>query len=162
MEIWDGYNEKEELIGLDLIRGEVIPRGVYHLVVEVLIQHVDGDYLLMQRDFNKAGWPGLYEASAGGSALKGEKPEQAIMREAFEETGVALTSLKLINKQIKHPTIFYSYLSVVDCSKDSVRFQEGETIAYKWLNQQDFVKFMSSEACIPTARERLVLYLSEI
>lgn len=53
LERWDGYNEKEELLGIDLIRGEEIPQSVYHLIVEVLIQHVDGDYLLMQRDFAK-------------------------------------------------------------------------------------------------------------
>jgi len=162
LEIWDGYNEKEELLGLDLIRGEEIPKGVYHLVVEVLIRHLDGDYLLMQRDFNKDGWSGFYEASAGGSALKGESAELAIMREAFEETGIEPRNLKLINKQITHPIIFYSYLSIVDCDKESVILQEGETIEYKWLNQKDFMKFMTSEECIATQRDRLLPHLNPI
>ena len=162
LEVWDGYNEKEELIGVDLIRGEEIPKGVYHLVVEVLIKHVDGDYLLMQRDFNKVGWPGCYEATAGGAALKGETAEQAILREAFEETGIKVENLTLINKQIGHSFIFYSYLSVVDCDKNSVKLQEGETIAYKWVNQKDFMAFMNADGSIGTQRERLAPYLDSI
>jgi len=162
LEIWDGYNEKEELLGLDLIRGEEIPNGAYHLVVEVLVRHLDGDYLLMQRDFNKEGFPGFYEATAGGSALKGESAKQAIAREAFEEAGIKLKELKLINKQIEHPIIFYSYLSIVDCDKASVRLQEGETIDYIWLNQSDFVEFMTSAESISTQRDRLMPYLNMI
>ena len=162
LEIWDGYNQKEELFGIDLIRGEEIPKDVYHLVVEVLIQHIDGDYLLMKRDFNKDLWPGFYEATAGGSVLKGETVQQAISREAFEETGVTVKNLKLINKQTSHPAIFYSYLSIVDCDKDSIKFQEGETIAYKWLNQKDFIKFMTSNESITTQRNRLMTHLDTI
>jgi len=146
-----------------LVRGKEIPKGVYHLGVEVLIQHVDGDYLLMQRDFSKVEcYPGFYEATAGGSALKGETAKQAIAREAFEETGVKVENLRLINKQILHPTIVYSYLSVVDCDKASVKLQEGETIAYKWLNQKDFMTFMNSDESIPMKRDRLGSYLNSI
>jgi len=162
VEIWDAYNEKEELLGHDLTREEEIPKGMYHLVVEVLIRHLDGDYLLMQRDFNKIGWSGFYEATAGGSALKGESAEVAIRREAFEETGIKLKNLRLINKQIKHPLIFYTYLSIVDCDKQSVMLQEGETIAYKWLNQNDFIEFMTSEESISPQRDHLMPYLNMI
>ena len=42
------------------------------MVCEILVRHTDGDYLLMQRDFRKSNFGGYYEATAGGSALKGE------------------------------------------------------------------------------------------
>lgn len=70
MEIWDGYNADGTLAGVDLIRGEEIPKGLYHLVCEILVRHVDGDYLLMQRDFNKEGYPGYFEATAEARHLK--------------------------------------------------------------------------------------------
>jgi len=162
LEIWDGYNKKEELLGIDLIRGEEIPNSVYHMVAEVLIKHVDGDYLLMQRDFNKIGWPGYYEATAGGAMLKGETSEQGISREAFEETGIRVENLRLINKEVIHPMIFYSYLSVVGCDKTSVKLQEGETVAYKWLNQKDFLTFINGNESISTQKERLSSYLNSI
>ena len=54
MEIWDGYNIDGSLAGVDLVRGEKIPDGLYHLVCEVLVQHTDGDFLLMKRDLRQA------------------------------------------------------------------------------------------------------------
>lgn len=66
-EIWDAYYKDETLANTDLVRGENIPQGLYHLVCEVLVQHVDGDFLLMQRDLSKSNYGGYYEATAGGS-----------------------------------------------------------------------------------------------
>lgn len=74
MELWDAYDRDEKRTGGELVRGEPIPDGLYHLVCEVLVRHADGDYLLMKRARSKKGYPGLYEATAGGSALKGEAP----------------------------------------------------------------------------------------
>ena len=48
MEIWDGYLKDGTPANQDLVRGEPIPNGLYHLVSEILIRHTDGDYLLMK------------------------------------------------------------------------------------------------------------------
>lgn len=72
MELWYAYNEDGTLAGFDLIRGEGIPSNYFHLVSEAVIQHTDGDYLLMQRSFEKENFPAIWEIGAGGSALKGE------------------------------------------------------------------------------------------
>ena len=73
MELWDGYNENEEKIGIDIVRGSKIKKGVFHAVVNVIVYHDDGTYLLMQRDWSKPNNPGLWEAGASGSVIKGEK-----------------------------------------------------------------------------------------
>ena len=71
-EVWDAYNSQfKKIEDLSLIRRERIPDGVYHLVSDILVKHIDGNYLLMQRDAKKH-FGGLWEASAGGSAIKGE------------------------------------------------------------------------------------------
>ncbi|MBQ4256759.1 MAG: NUDIX hydrolase, partial [Oscillospiraceae bacterium] len=71
MELWDAYNKSfEKIEGVTLVRGENIPDGVYHLVSDVIVRHIDGTYLLMQRDIRKP-FGGMWEATAGGSALKG-------------------------------------------------------------------------------------------
>ena len=70
MEIWDAYNADGTLAEFDIVRGEEVPKGYYHLVCEAVIQHEDGDYLLMQRSFEKEIYPGKWEIGAGGSALK--------------------------------------------------------------------------------------------
>ena len=35
MELWDGYNENEEKIGIDIVRGSKIKKGDFHAVVNV-------------------------------------------------------------------------------------------------------------------------------
>ena len=54
MEVWDAYNKQfERITGVSLIRGETIPDGIYHLVSDIIVKHIDGEYLLMQRDSSK-------------------------------------------------------------------------------------------------------------
>ena len=90
MELWDAYTaDFKKIDGMTLVRGEEesIPEGVYHLVCHVLVQHTDGTYLLMQRDARKA-YPLMWEATAGGSALRGETAIESAFRELREETGI--------------------------------------------------------------------------
>lgn len=158
MEIWDGYLEDETLANQDLVRGEPIPEGLYHLVCEALVRHIDGDYLLMRRDVRKPNYGGRYEATAGGSALKGENPLTCIRRELLEETGIASDEFEEISRSISHDTIYYNYLCVTDCDKSSIVLQEGETIEYKWLSEEDFIAFVNSDEIIRTQRERYCAY----
>ena len=69
MEIWDAYDKDfQKLPDVSLIRGEAVPEGMYHLVSDIIVRHVDGSYLLMQRDKRKP-FGGMWEATAGGSPL---------------------------------------------------------------------------------------------
>ena len=127
MEIWDGYRADGTLAGIDLIRGEVVPDGIYFLVVEILVRHKDGEYLLMKRDLTKPAFPGYFEATAGGAAQKGEDPLTAALRELREETGIEARALEPIANMLYRQMICYQYLCVTDCDKDSVTLKEGET-----------------------------------
>ena len=101
MEIWDGYLMDGSLANQDLVRGEPIPKDLYHLVSEILVRHVDGDYLIMQRDFNKPNYGGYYEATAGGSALKGEDK----INVKFNESEISIEEMTdMINKEIETHT----------------------------------------------------------
>ena len=87
-EIWDLYDKDfNKIEGASITRGEAIPAGRFHLVGNVLVRHEDGTYLIMLRDRAKK-HGGMWEASAGGSALKGETPIQCAARELAEESGI--------------------------------------------------------------------------
>ena len=164
MEIWDAYYKNGLKAGFDLVRDEEIPDGLYHLVCEIIVKHIDGTYLLMQRDFQKKGWPGKYEATAGGSALKGETPIQGAIRELREETGIVATELTQIYQtvsEVQH-SIYYGYFCLTDCEKDSITLQEGETISYQWVNTKDLLEIVDSEKYIDTYRERQEVFLKTI
>ena len=158
-ELWDGYDSKFRRIdGMTLVRGEALPEGVYHLVCDVAVKHTDGTYLLMQRDFRKH-YGGLWELTAGGSALRGEGPAGCAARELEEETGLTAANLKEIARIVHdgHHAIYVEYLCITDCEKASVVLQEGETVNYKWVDRNTLLQMDSQEL----ASQRMIKIVRE-
>ncbi|MBR4866412.1 MAG: NUDIX domain-containing protein [Clostridia bacterium] len=162
MELWDAYLSDGTLAGGELIRGEPIPTGLYHLVCEILVRHIDGDYLLMQRDFRKPNYGGFYEATAGGSALKGEGKWICAKRKLLEETGISADSFLEIGRYLSSDTIYHAFLCTTDCDKSAVTLQEGETISYKWLSEAEFIGFVNSGEMIDIQKARYRNYFEKI
>ena len=147
MEKWDAYDAQlNKIEGVTLVRGEQIPDGAYHLVCNVLVRHVDGTILIMQRDFKKH-FGGMWEATAGGSALKGETPLDCAKRELYEETGIVAQELTEIGRAIveERHAIFVQFVCVTGCKKDEITLQQGETIAYKWVTQSELLNMKKDE-----------------
>jgi 8-oxo-dGTP pyrophosphatase MutT (NUDIX family) len=161
-ELWDLYTADGALSDTKISRGDVIPEGLYHLVCEVLLRHEDGDYLLMRRDPQKPIYGGYFEATAGGSALKGEDRLSCAKRELLEETGITPTSCEEIGRYASHDTIYFSFLCRTDCQKDSVTLQEGETVSYKWLSEKEFIAFLYSSEVIPDQKKRYAPYFKKM
>lgn len=145
-EIWDAYdNQFQKIENVELVRGETIPDGMYHLVGEIIVKHVDGTYLLMQRDLRK-NLGGMWELTAGGSALKGEAPLECAIRELQEETGIVtneLLEVARIADEVNH-SLYVEYICYTECDKNSIILQDGETIDYKWVDK-DTVLNMNME-----------------
>ena len=136
MELWDAYHADGTLAGRDLVRGEPVPEGLYHLVVSILVEHQDGTYLLTKRDSRKPSWPGVYEASAGGSALKGESAEQAARRELREETGIdaPLDRFELLDSERDRNTFYDFYCLKHPIPLGELTLQPGETDGAMWAS----------------------------
>ena len=147
MELWDAYDAQMNVIeGKTLVRGEKVPDGTYHLVCDILVKHVDGTYLLMRRDTRKH-YGGMWEATAGGSALQGETPLDCARRELREETGIVVTQLTEVGRMVESSVhaIFVEFVCVTDCDKDAITLQEGETIAYKWVSQSELINMRDDQ-----------------
>lgn len=158
MELWDAYYSNSEPAGCDLIRGQEIPDGLYHLVAEVMVQHSDGTFLMMQRDLNKPIQPGKFEVTAGGSVLKGETVLQGVKRELFEETGIECDDFLPLFTEIAEYNhgIFNMFYCKTDCNKDSVRLQEGETIAFRWIQFDELNRMIEKSSDKITSVKRLI------
>ena len=147
-ELWDAYNaDYEKIEGAVLVRREddTFPEGMYHLVCEVLVRHVDGTYLLMKRDPTKPLFPNMWEATAGGSALQGESDVEGALRELREETGIIADKLEFLDKSLGKHCWHVRFLCVTDCDKNSIKLQEGETCDYKWVSAAEVLAMTESE-----------------
>lgn len=148
MELWDAYNSNfEKIEGMTLVREEQdkIPSGIYHLVCEILVRHTDGTFLLMKRDPTKPLFPDMWEATAGGSALRGESAMEGALRELREETGIVTETLEQLDWSLGKTCIHCRFLCVTDCAKDSIKLQKGETCDYRWVSAQELLAMPDSE-----------------
>lgn len=162
MEKWDAYDSDfKKIDGKILIRGEekYIPDGVYHLVCDILVKHTDGSYLLMKRDYRKH-YGGMWEATAGGSALIGETPLQCAIRELKEETGIETLVLTKVGTEFNDKThsVYVEFLCVTNWEKTNIKMQDGETIDYKWVNREDLTAMSKNEL----VTERMQKYIDEL
>ena len=168
MELWDLYDINLKPLGKTWERkkgkNHDIPDGEYHIVCDLLIRHADGDFLLTRRDLNKDIAPGMWEASAGGSALTGETAEEAAYREMLEETGLKADRLEFVGTTVSEwsHSIFFSYVAYVSGDKEAVVLQEGETIEYKWVDLDGFFKFLDEDDALKGHNERYRKYIDTL
>ena len=162
-EVWDLYYRDGAPAGRTMLRGERAPEGLYHIVCEVLVRHTDGDYLLMHRCATKPNYPDFWEGTAGGSALRGEDPLACVRRELREETGIEAEGFELAARNInqREDAIFYTFTCVTAWDKNAVTMQEGETDAFKWVSEKQFIEFVNSGRMIDLQYDRWKPWLEE-
>lgn len=160
MELWDAYDsDLHRVEGITLTRGEPVPAGLFHLVCDIMVRHTDGTYLLMQRDPRKH-YGGLWEATAGGSALAGETPLECAVRELREETGISADGLTQVGVEISGETraVYVEFLCVTDWDKEAVTLQEGETVDFQWVSRNELLAMERDEL----VTQRMQRYIGEL
>ena len=164
MECWELVNAEGNIISSNHLRGDKVPDGLYHHVVNVLVQHQDGSILIMQRDWQKSILPGKFEASAGGSVLQGETIEAGAKRELLEETGIQAENLIQVRRYLDktYPVIWTDYYTCVDVIKEQITLQAGETIAFEWVSLANFLNQLKQGNIIYMDSSSLKTYYLEL
>lgn len=161
-EIWDAYDSNGKKLGYDLYRdrANLIPEGVYHIVVEIYTVTKDKEILVTQRHPQKT-HPLKWEIT-GGSVLKGETPEEGALRELKEETGVIAqkSDLRFVYSCITEgtPTIYCCYLVVKDKNDIKIELQAEETVNYRYIPYDEFKRFIQTEEYVDSERNRFNIY----
>ena len=156
MEKWDLYkieNNKIILTDLDCVRGDVIPKGFYHLVVHVWIKNSKGEYLMSKRSSDRPRYPLLWECP-GGSVLKGENSLDGALREVFEEVGITLNkdNGKILFSKARDDKFDimdvweFTYDGEADLDKASTK----EVCEACWMKYEDIVDLHKDNILVPT------------
>ena len=150
-EIWDIYDIDRKVTGKLHRRGDELKPGEYRLVVHVCIFNSKNQLLVQKRQSNKIMFPGMWDLSAGGSALAGENSRVAIMREVKEELGIDVD----LNNKMPRFTInfddgFDDYFMIKkDINIEDIIIQEEEVSEVKWVSKEDLIKMKNEGLMIP-------------
>lgn len=135
-EVWDLYDAEMNRTGETMFRGEEVPAGRMHLVVDALFLNSRGETLLQRRADDKDILPGFWSVT-GGSALAGETGREACDREVREEMGFApdwRNARLLCRRQNPEKGWFREvYLFLQDVSIDRMHLQAEEVQDAQWF-----------------------------
>ena len=133
-EIWELVDEQKKKTGIlhERTYSELIPKGLYHIVVEIWTKTKDGKILLTQRHPSKP--MGLLWECTMGSVVVGEESIEGAVRELAEETGICARKEDLIylGDTFHSNWIVDSYLYLPD-EKPQLRLQEEEVSDAKFV-----------------------------
>jgi 8-oxo-dGTP pyrophosphatase MutT (NUDIX family) len=133
-EIWELVDADKRKTGIlhERIYSERIPKGLYHIVVEIWTRTPDGEILLTQRSPEKP--MGLLWECTMGSVLVGEESRDGAVRELAEETGISAKKEDLIflGDTYYDNWIVDSYL-YMPREKPSLRLQPEEVCAARFV-----------------------------
>ena len=135
MEKRDLYNEKRELTGETIYKGEEIPDGKYIIVVLVFIQNSEGKFLIQKRSERKNG----KFATTGGHPKSGENSIQGIITEVKEKIGIDIKSedlqLYFSGKSDEEKVFWDDYYLKMDISNiENLNLQRDEVESVHWFS----------------------------
>lgn len=160
-EVWDLYTKNRIKTNLTILKGDRIPEGYYHAVVDILVVSNTNKILLVRRALDKDVYPGLWETGAGGSVKSGETMTKAALRELEEETGISGKKLHVFATDMSKIAIYTEFLVRVD---DNIKITlSNESIEYRWVTFDTFLHILKSDPnFMPSKRARLLKKINKI
>lgn len=161
-EWWDLLDAEGNTTGERVRRGDGgWEDGRYHLVVGVCPVRTDGRVLVSQRATTKD-WPLSWEFAAG-SALLGERSEEAAVRELIEEVGfrVGEDELDLLGRRTESNAFFDFYLVRVP-SDATVSLDPAEVATTRWVDLDEVERLWRAGDLADPWGDRLEVWLDEL
>ncbi len=152
MEIFDLFDENRLPLNKTMVRGTQMPENSYRMVVHCVILNSTGNKMLIQKRLaTKNPYPGLWDVSCGGSAIKGEISSQAIHRELLEELGFDYNFSKI------RPVFTFNfvqgfndfYVIMQDVDIKTLKLQQTEVECVKWATKEEILNLIDNNKFIP-------------
>ncbi len=141
METWDILDKDGKITGRTMKKGEIVPKGYYHLGADVWIINSENKILVQKRSPQKKQSPNVW-AMTGGSVIKGETSLQTIERETKEELGIQLNMEKVqLIKRYKTGEVWLdAYIVRQDIKLENICMQEEEVSKVRWATFEEIEK----------------------
>jgi len=151
MELWDIYDIDRQKTGklCRRVDGKALADQDYHLVVHICLFNPQGQLLIQRRQLDKAGYPGLWDVTAAGSALAGETSAQAAARELFEEMGIRHD---FTNERPAFTVNFpdgFDDVYLIQTSDIALRLQTQEVLDANWATLPQILQLLKEERFVP-------------
>lgn len=162
MEYWDQYDKERCKTGRLIQRGKALGSEDLHLVVHICIFNLKGEMLIQRRQKSCRSYSGMWDLSAGGSAIAGETSWQAAQRELMEELGYQAD----LSRERPYLTMnflhgFDDYYFIEDeVNLHNLNLQKEEVMDVKWASSQEIIQMMAQGRFIPY-HETFVQFLFE-
>ena len=134
MEQRDLYNEKKELTGEVIFKGDPVPEGRYYITVAVWIENSNNEFLIQKTV------PEKYHmwSTTGGHPKSGESSLDGIVQEIKEELGLIIDPKELkLFKTIKTEDDFVDlYYLKHDFNINDIKIQEDEVEEVMWASKE--------------------------
>ena len=161
MEMIDVFDVNGNPTGAVKGRKEPLAPGEYRLAVGIWVTDGEGNLFVTRRAKEKSFAPGKWENTAG-HVRAGEDPEDAVVRELFEETGISVRreDVRFLGKAEPHwPYIGLNYGVTAQFDAKDVRLQPGETDDAKWVTLDELWEMRDTESFAPSVFEHMNGYL---
>ena len=133
--------------------------GVCHGISAIALIDKDGKLLIQKRSANKKNEPNKWDLSSAGHIDIDETPEQAAVRELFEETGikVEIEELKLIDTYLNKVKLdkdtfinHYTYLFLVqkDIDIKTLQMQESEVSEFIFVDKKKYNEIFNNKEMV--------------
>ena len=144
MELWDIYDENRRPTGRTAVRDrDVLCAGEYHLVVHIAVFSADGKMLIQRRALSKSAG-GMWDITAGGSAVAGENSLDAARRELYEELGLRL-ELPRPAFTVHFPVGFDDvFLVRAEPDLSTLKLQKEEVCDAKWATKEEIFAMLDA------------------
>lgn len=152
-EYWDLFDINRKNLGITHLRGEVIPDGMYHLVVHAWIMDYSGNFLISQRQ--KGRTDELLWERTGGSVLAGESSLDGALREIDEELGINICNCSHFfiksEKREQFRDFFDAWLFLVNNSDISCKINDAEVLAWKWASFEELTHLKEEKKLVKSS-----------
>lgn len=149
-------DQNDHLLG-QVTRLEAYEKGLIHRAAHGIIQNAQGQYLVQQRSFQKATWPGYYDLGIAETVKPDEGYQAALQRGLHEELSVTTYKLELIREKYYQEYFWEEYrVFGVIClfrvqTDETPQLKDGEVEKVEWRTQAEIDTLTNHEVetCTP-------------